>query len=319
MTAVGRARATVPEPLREQARRLLARRLERKLRRSAAVRGAAIVYHGVAERAGDHRFEIDPPIARRGLEAAVAHLARNYSMVHAADLPQAACRRAPGEPIPVAMTFDDDLPSHLDQAAPVFERHGAAATVFLCGAEGPFWWQLLQAGLDEGSVDSLPGLPPDLVSRARAREPGAAGRLAAEVERLPPGERDRLAEELHRAVTVRPPVLGRGGAAELAARGWEVGFHTRGHYLLSTLDEERLRQETEPPANGRARSFAYPHGKAGEREASAVGAAGYDAAYTGRAEPFTEATDPRLIGRLQPDTVTVGRFALQLARALTDT
>jgi hypothetical protein len=64
------------------------------------------------------------------------------------------------------------------------------------------------------------------------------------------------------------------------------------------------------------RSFAFPHGKATPREAAAVREAGYLVAYTGRAEGFGAATDTHLIGRLQPRTTTLGRFALDLARAI---
>jgi hypothetical protein len=46
--------------------------------------------------------------------------------------------------------------------------------------------------------------------------------------------------------------------------------------------------------------------------------AGYVAAYTGRNEIVEATTDPHLLGRLQPSTVTVGRFALELARRLSE-
>ncbi|HEV2786836.1 MAG TPA: hypothetical protein VGV67_10635, partial [Solirubrobacteraceae bacterium] len=79
---------------------------------------------------------------------------------------------------------------------------------------------------------------------------------------------------------------------------------------------DALRAALEPADAGGARTLAYPHGKAAGREARAARAAGYVAAYTGRNELFTERTDDHLIGRPQPDTDTLGRFALQLARAL---
>jgi peptidoglycan/xylan/chitin deacetylase (PgdA/CDA1 family) len=119
---------------------------------------------------------------------------------------------------------------------------------------------------------------------------------------------------------VAPP-LAREGAAALAEAGWELGAHTPRHYLLTGLDDGALARELErrPVATGELpRTLAYPHGKAAEREASAARAAGYEAAYTGRAGVFTAGTDPHLIGRLQPDMTTLGRFALELARALSD-
>src|SRR3954468_7269159 len=111
---VPRLRAAVPEPLRERAGRALAAGLERRVRRSSAVRGAAIVLHSVGPRSGDPRLEIDPPLGVDGLDRAVDHLGRRYRLVAAADLPSAARARGPGQPLPVALTFDDDLPSHLE-------------------------------------------------------------------------------------------------------------------------------------------------------------------------------------------------------------
>jgi peptidoglycan/xylan/chitin deacetylase (PgdA/CDA1 family) len=301
----------------------MARRLENRVRRSPAVRGAAIVLHAVAPRAGDRDFEIDPAVTVDRLDAAVGYLARRYTLVRAADLPSIAGARRPGEPVPVALTFDDDLPSHGEYAAPVLERHGAVATAFVCGASAPFWWQRLQLAIDTAAVTpaGLQPVPADLVQAALDREPRAIARLAAAVERLDPAERDHVAERLADAVPDRIPLLGTDGVAALAERGWEIGFHTRAHHLLTGLGADLLRRELErvPATDGELPlTLAYPHGKAAAREAAAARDAGYVAAYTGRAEVFTHATDHHLIGRLQPDTTTVGRFALQLARALAD-
>ena len=324
LALVPRLRAAVPEPLRERARRLVAARLERRVRESSAIRGAAIVLHSVGPRSGDRKLEIDPPLGGDALDRAVGHLSRRYLLVTATELPAAARARGRGQPVPVALTFDDDLPSHLEHALPVLRRHGAVATAFLCGAPSPFWWQLLQVAIDRRLVapDGLPPLPPELVESALERRPRAIGRLAQAVERLPPGDRDAIERELGDAVPdgVEPP-LGAEGAAALAQAGWELGAHTPRHYLLTGLDDGALARELErgPDAAGALpRTLAYPHGKASEREARAASAAGYEAAYTGRAEVFTAETDPHLIGRLQPDPRTLGTFALELARALSD-
>ena len=282
------------------------------------MRGAALVFHGVAPRAGDPLLEIDPPIAEDELDAAVGYLSRRYALVAAGDLPRAARERRPGERVPVAVTFDDDLASHRERAAPILRRHGAVATAFLCGAGEPFWWQLLQAAVDERAIaaGALPGLEAGLVTAALERRPAAIRALAKAVEDLPPAARERLAATLARAVPAPIEMLGPDGAQALAAAGWEIGFHTRRHDLLTALDDAALRAAVLPASETGARTLAYPHGKAGAREARAARAAGYVAAYTGRDEVLTERTDDHLIGRLQPDTGTLGRFALHLARAL---
>jgi peptidoglycan/xylan/chitin deacetylase (PgdA/CDA1 family) len=315
-------RRALPEPLKERARLIAARLLERRARASSAPRGAALIFHEVAARAGSAAVEIEPPIARDRLDRAVGYLNRHYALVRAAELPAAARARIPGDPLPIALTFDDDLVSHVEHAAPIVARHGAVATAFLCGARSPFWWQLLQAAVDAGAIagDGLPELPREVVDGAIARRAGAIGRLARAIEDLPPDRRGRVTETLRRVAPDQPRVLGSDGAAALAAAGWEIGFHTREHHLLTGLDDDALAAALEPPNDGPGgalpRTLAYPHGKATAREAAMARRAGYEAAFTGYPTVFREETDVHLIGRLQPDTATLGRFALQLARAL---
>jgi peptidoglycan/xylan/chitin deacetylase (PgdA/CDA1 family) len=318
-TLRSRAVEAAPEAVLEPVRLAVARRLERRLRGSRAARGAALVFHAVAPRAGDPDHEIEPAVAVERLDAVIGHLAGRYALVRASELPAAVRARAAGDRVPIAVTFDDDLASHRKHAAPVLRRHGAIATAFLCGATEPFWWQLLQAAVDRRAIaeDALPHVDRDLVRGALERRPAAAGRLAKVIEDLRPAERDRVAAVLAEAVPDGTTLLGPEGAAALARAGWEIGFHTRRHDLLTTLGEAAMRAALRRAGAARgARAVAYPHGKATEREARAAREAGYVAAYTGRAEVLPDRTDDHLIGRLQPDTSTPGRFALDLARAL---
>ena len=54
----------------------------------------------------------------------------------------------------MAITFDDDLRSHVDFAAPLLARVGATATFFLSGSSlddpNRFWWERLQEAFDRG-------------------------------------------------------------------------------------------------------------------------------------------------------------------------
>lgn len=312
----------VPEPLRERIRLLRASRLEARVRRSPAVRGAALVFHEVAERAPDPTFAVDPALERSMLDTAVAYLSRRYAVVRACELASAARARKRGEAVPIAITFDDDLPSHLEHAAPVLRRHGVVATAFLCGTHSPFWWQLLQVAIDTRGLapDALEPIPAPIVEAALDGRPGAVARLAKAIEDLPPPTRDEIAGVLEASVADPPCVLGPDGAAALADIGWEIGFHTRHHYLLTSVSEAALEAELQRAPIGTSEglpcSLAYPHGKATPREAAAARRAGYTAAYTGRPEPFTESTDDHLIGRLQPNPASLGRFAFHVARSL---
>ncbi|MEA2282214.1 MAG: hypothetical protein QOK21_2821 [Solirubrobacteraceae bacterium] len=320
--ALRHTRALVPGVVEERMRVALARQLERRARSRRAVRGAALVLHDVAPRAGDPATEIEPAFEAARLHRLVGHLGASYRLVRASELLPAARERRPGEQIPIALTFDDDLRSHLEHAAPVVAEHGAVATAFLCGAERPFWWQRLQAAVDGGRLTpgDLPGIDAQFVVDALARRPRAIGRLAFAIEQLEPRRRAALAAGLDERGGGAPVPLDTEGARGLRDAGWEIGFHSRDHDAMPALDDDALgralvegRERLGEPS---PRSFAYPHGKAGPREAAAARASGYAAAFTGAAEIVTERTDAHLVGRLQPDRSSVGRFVLRLARAL---
>ncbi|MGI8873788.1 MAG: hypothetical protein ACR2KP_05580 [Egibacteraceae bacterium] len=214
-----RARTMLPEPVRERVRLIAAGVLERRARRSPVVRGAAIVFHAVHPQAGDPDVEIEPAVAAGRLDAAVGYLADHYRLVGASELPSAASGRTRGGRLPIAVTFDDDLPCHREYAAPIFERHGAGATAFLCGARSPFWWQLLQVAVDTRAIgpQALDPVPAHLVEEALARRPRAIGRLAKAVEDLPAVHRACVSARLEGSVAVTPRLLGEEGAAALAA------------------------------------------------------------------------------------------------------
>src|SRR5829696_2239891 len=114
---IERAARRAARPLRAAAELALARALETRARRSGAMRGAAIVLHAFGPAAGDPDHEIDPAVGVAQLDGAVGYLSRRYALVRAADLPAAARTHRRGEPLPVALTFDDDLRSHRDFAA----------------------------------------------------------------------------------------------------------------------------------------------------------------------------------------------------------
>jgi peptidoglycan/xylan/chitin deacetylase (PgdA/CDA1 family) len=321
MIVTQRLRAAIPTGVKEQVRLAVAARLEARVRTSAGVRGAALVIHDVAPRAGDPELEVNPALATKQLERIVSYLCRRYHLVHAADLVAAAHGRKPGELVPVALTFDDDIPSHLEHAAPALARHGATATAFLCGAADPFWWQRLQQAVDTGALEAahLPQIDPRLTAAATARRSWAIGRLAKAIEDLEPEQRDAVSTTLAELAPGTPAPLGAAGARALLDFGWELGFHTRRHDVLVALDEDGLATALRDGRDwlpSAPRALAYPHGKAGPREAAAARAAGYEVAFTGAAEVVTEESDPHLIGRVQPAVATLGTFALQLARLL---
>lgn len=265
---------------------------------------------------------MEPPFAPTALDALAQHLAAWYRPERAGELLAAARARRPGEPLPVALTFDDDLTSHRDEAAPVLARHGVVATAFLTGSETPFWWQLLQGAIDAGTLEPavVPGVDAELVGRVKAGELRAVRVLARSIEALPAEERAAVTAALAAVVAEPPAPLDAAGRAALVEQGWEIGFHTRAHAVLTAVPDAELAAavagaETALPGVD-ARSFAYPHGKGGDREARAVREAGFDAAFTGAPGAVTADTDPHLIPRLDLAPGPLGAMALSIAQAL---
>src|SRR5437867_770420 len=115
------------------------RRAARELRRRSA-RGVALLYH----RVGGPRFDpflLDVSPAR--FDAQMAALHGGYAVL---PLDEFEAKRSAGAlpPRAVTVTFDDGYADNLTTAAPLLERHGVPATLFvttgLVGATREFWW-----------------------------------------------------------------------------------------------------------------------------------------------------------------------------------
>jgi len=282
------------------------------LRLSARRRGLVLVYHALDERQGDLERDLVPPHGAVLFDAQIGHLRRWFDVVAAERILDATRSRARGSRFPVALTFDDDLPSHVTLALPALRARGTPATFFLCGASldepHSFWWERLQRALDAGRVDAPRGV------RALARE----------VEALSPPERDRYADELVERAGADPPGAGlrREQVRELAA-GAAVGFHTVRHHPLPALDDDALddalatgRRELEEAAGAPLAAIAYPHGRTDARVAAAARRAGFDSGFAGGERAVTPDDDPLALPRISPAYASLGHFALQLVRAL---
>jgi peptidoglycan/xylan/chitin deacetylase (PgdA/CDA1 family) len=282
--------------------------------------GVALVYHRVGDPPGDISRELLPALASRLFTKQLRYLSTRYRVVSASRLLEAASERRPREPYPVAITFDDDLRSHVETAAPILLRAGAPATFFLTGAclRGPhrFWWERLQEACDR-DLDLRPlGLG----------GPGAdVHELGRAVEALPARRIDELDAALARLVWPDPRDAGLEAehVAALVADGFEIGFHTRRHYPLPGLAAADLdaamvdgRAELEEAAGDSLTTIAYPHGRADARVAAAARAAGFTTGFTGAPGRVTPASDPLLLCRVSPSYTSVGELALEVALAV---
>ncbi len=275
---------------------------------------------------GERERELVPALATREFEERLALLGERYRLVPASQLLRAARARRRRERIPVALTFDDDLRSHVEVTAPLLRQADAPATFFVgppLDAGDAFWWEDLQA-VAERCPPRLVSLPDLDLTPLNNGTPWAIHSVAGMIERLGPDKRDEVAAELR--VLVGPDTRRRldgAGIASLAAAGFEVGFHTRRHYPLPTLDDDRLARELSEGRDvlaeivgRRVTMIAYPHGKADARVALAARSAGYEIGFTTRQVRIDIRTNPLLIGRTEVHSAPLDAFEKRLVLAL---
>jgi peptidoglycan/xylan/chitin deacetylase (PgdA/CDA1 family) len=299
----------------------------RLLRLSSRRAGVALAYHSVASRPGDPAVELVPPHQVELFAAHLRHLAGTYRVVPAAELPEAIAGRRRGERFPVAVTFDDDLESHVRLAVPLLRQRKIHGTFFLTGAslQAPFWfwWERLQRAVDDrdqrlGSFFRSVGL------QFPSAGPEGIHALGRSIERLTAEDREtfsRLICEL--GPDPENPGLDAAQVRSLVAEGMTVGFHTRRHHPLPDLPDELLeramregRQDLEDAAGVPVTGIGSPQGRADARVAAAARGAGFLTGYTGVPEAVGENADRLLLGRLNPSYRSVGHLALQIVLAL---
>jgi peptidoglycan/xylan/chitin deacetylase (PgdA/CDA1 family) len=287
--------------------------------------GLALLYHEVGDPAGDPERDLVPRTGVARFREELRLFASSFRVVPAGELRDAVVARRRGEPIPLAITFDDDLRSHVDVAMPILTELGLPATFFLSGAssEGPFafWWELLQAAVDL-SLDLRTTLPP-FIEHA---EPGTSiHNLGRQIEALSPAAQVEVHDALKALVGDRfqPRGMPLDHAAVLAQAGFEVGFHTRAHYRLDALNDGQLvnalqagREVVERAVHRPLKVIAYPHGAGDGRVASAAHDAGYVAGFIGSGRGVRPGIDPLLQPRVGSSPRSLGHSALSLARAL---
>lgn len=305
----------------------LAQLLLRWTRRRA---GVALVYHRVEESAGVAEHHLAACHGLRLFKAQLQHVSSCYRVVPAGDLARAVRERRRGQRFPVAITFDDDLRSHVEVASPILRARDVRGTFFLCGASlkqpFSFWWERLQAAFEAGVP--MGRFVPGVEERRRGgevRDRRALHSTAAAIESMAPPDRDRVAALLEREIPEPPSWAGLGAddVRALSRGRHEIGFHTRRHDSLPPLERGPLRdalqegkRELAEAACAPVASIAYPHGKADEHVAAAAKDAGYAAGFTTSGAAVTPRTDPHLLGRLEPSFISRGHLALQIARAL---
>ncbi|NNF09161.1 MAG: polysaccharide deacetylase family protein [Acidimicrobiia bacterium] len=207
--------------------------------------------------------------------------------------------------------MDDDYKSHAEHVLPVLQRHNVPATFFLSGrwlhGLGAYWWEKLEDAIAARGLDE--------VCLALGVPAGTADELAIRLER------DLAAQSrVEELCDFAGGSISEDWFKPLFESGMGIGFHTLHHPRLTLLDDEGLEQalslglaELAETMAARPFLFAYPHGRAGRREASAVQDAGFTAAFTTSKDPVGADSDRYLVGRWEPGASTLRDFAAELA------
>jgi peptidoglycan/xylan/chitin deacetylase (PgdA/CDA1 family) len=289
--------------------------------------GVALVYHRIGDPPGDPDRELVPARGTAQFETELRHLERCYRVVPASRLLGAASARRRGQRFPVAITFDDDLDSHAQVAMPILARHGLPATFFVGGASlngtTTSWWECLQAGFDTGQADKVVAVVAAAETSSETSGPGDIHELARRIQSMGPEQRAAVSAGLRRVAVPEARGLTAAQLRELAARGFDVGFHTRRHDPLPSLRDQQLatalvegRDEVANVTGREVALIAYPHGKGDGRVAAAARAAGYRLGFTVTAEAAGPATNRFLVPRIGPTIRSSVRGALQIALTL---
>jgi peptidoglycan/xylan/chitin deacetylase (PgdA/CDA1 family) len=244
----------------------------------------------------------------------------------------------------IAITFDDGYRDNITLAAPVFERHGARATIFpvvrTAGGGRPLWWDELTRALARGNINGG-GLVPylsnlnhcNLTSADRERVGPRASRaamaefLCERLVELPGTARDQvlvaLAERLNvgRAECDQSDLYANWDELRAVAdAGFEIGGHTFDHVVLpheDPVDAEiqiaGSRKAIEQVLRRPVRSFAYPNGRHDATVRALTAAAGFRLAITVEHGVNYADTDPFAMRRMPIGRERPFELALKLA------
>lgn len=235
-----------------------------------------LLYHAVEDQPGSYTaglgMSICPDVFRRHLD----YYQRHYNVVSVKDQIQGS-----ESPCKVILTFDDGYASVADNAIPALEKRGMPATIYLIGKAvrgGMVWVNQLNHALNRhprvtmALIHSMPGLAnvarEDVIQQVQNTFPPSM------IEQL----MTRLEESLPPVTTPHQLFLSPEQIADLQTRGISFGFHSNDHYNLRLCNEQVLRQQLDSSDIDDmldSRTFAYPFGYCGDREADRLEARGF--------------------------------------------
>jgi peptidoglycan/xylan/chitin deacetylase (PgdA/CDA1 family) len=209
-----------------------------------------------------------------------------------------------GEPKRIAITLDDGYRDNLEHAWPVFQKHHAPFTIFVCPGfterKSELWWEALARMIGAADSFETPG-----------EEPAQMRAIRTPAEKLQMFSEWRawltsVIDEAHQRIAIRALAekhdLDLAELARLLVMDWDetrriaadplctIGAHTMTHAALARLSPETASREIEGSVERiaaeigrRPTTIAFPYGypaAAGPREAKLAERAGLAASFT---------------------------------------
>jgi peptidoglycan/xylan/chitin deacetylase (PgdA/CDA1 family) len=260
-------------------------------------RALILTYHRFSEREDGVR------VSARAFDEQVEYLAAHYTIVPLSQLAGYLLRGREIPPRMAAITIDDGYRDAYEIAFPILRKHCATATVFVVTdfVEGNSWlWtdkpRYLTTFADPQKIEvTIEGCKLNLELNGEATRQAAADRINAALKSLSEEARDAALDRLAHDLGVNPPerppeeysAINWRQAREMDIAGVEIGSHTLTHPILTSLGDDRLREEVRQSRTvlqtvlGRnVETFCYPNGDHDLRVRRAVAHAGYQCAVT---------------------------------------
>jgi len=237
-------------------------------------------------------FTISPEV----LEEVLRFSKRHYALVPM-DL---VCAAAEGQsrlpPFAATVTFDDGWSDNHEFAAPILERLGIPATLFLCGGildgADAFWREDIYAAaqvLDGAKITNAWMESVGVSYRGVSRVPLEWSRLIEQAGKLDRAQRQRLMDALRSA-------MGRSASSPLMttaeARSWSerfsLGAHGYNHDPMTRLEDPglelqsslRARAVTDVRSAAWTSTMSFPHGQYDQTVSDAARTAGFRLLFT---------------------------------------
>ncbi|ASJ75523.1 polysaccharide deacetylase family protein [Granulosicoccus antarcticus] len=238
-----------------------------------------LLYHAVEDHPLSHTAGLGMSISTQVFQQHLDYYQRHYQVVSMHDI-----LAGQAGPAAAMLTFDDGYASVGENAVPAMEERDMPATIFLIGKAlrgGMIWVNQLNHALNSypqvsmSIINSFPGLEhverPAVIHHVQTKfSPQLIEQLIARLEDALP---------LHTAQ--QKLFLNKDDVRQLQSRGMSFGFHSNDHYNLQTCNEATLRQQLDSSDLDElldTRTFAYPFGYCGDREADRLEARGFQRA-----------------------------------------